>query len=69
MSSIYERACSICGDTEEMARLERCPICSKLFCPDCAYKASGRRFCTGNCARTYSYGDSDEDDENPDYDD
>ncbi len=70
MSSTYERVCRGCGASEENARLERCPICAKLFCPDCAYKAAGRRFCSGGCSRTYSYGDTEEnDDEDIDYDD
>ncbi len=69
MSSTYERSCVSCGSSEQDARLERCPICSKHFCPDCAYRASGRRFCAENCARTYNYGESEDDDENVDYDD
>ena len=69
MSSIYERVCTGCGDSEENTRLERCPICSKLFCSDCAYKAAGRRFCSDACARTYNYGDPEDDEQDPDYDD
>jgi len=69
MSSTYERSCVGCGSAEQDAQLERCPICSKHFCSDCAYRASGRRFCSDSCARTYNYGESDDDNENPDYDD
>jgi hypothetical protein len=57
------RACSACGETEETARLEVCPVCRKDFCPDCAYRGTGRRFCGGDCARTFFYGDIDDDDE------
>ena len=69
MSSTYERCCVGCGSSDEVARLDRCPICSRYFCADCAYRASGRRFCSDNCARTYNYGDPEDDDQNPDYDD
>ncbi|HXG59157.1 MAG TPA: hypothetical protein VNL91_09050 [Thermoanaerobaculia bacterium] len=58
-----ERVCVGCGDTEDMARLERCPICAKYFCADCAHRAAGRRFCTADCARVYFFGEGDEDEE------
>ena len=61
------RSCVICGTTEEEARFERCPICRREYCPDCAYRATGRRFCSAECARTFFYRDSD-DDEEIDYD-
>ena len=67
MSSTYERCCVGCGTNEDVARLERCPICSKTFCADCAYRASGRRFCSDACARTYNYGDPEDDDEDHDH--
>jgi len=69
MSSHYEKCCVGCGTTEDVARLDRCPICSKTFCTDCAYRASGRRFCSDMCARTYNYGDIEDDDQDPDLDD
>jgi len=65
MSSNYDRQCVVCGDSEEVARFEQCPICRKDFCPDCAYRALGRRFCSAPCSRAFFYGDSD-DDEDPD---
>jgi hypothetical protein len=69
MSSTYERCCVGCGSSEDVARLDRCPICSKTFCTDCAHRASGRRFCSDICARTYNYGDIEDDEQDPDYDD
>jgi hypothetical protein len=60
-------ACTACGDSDEMARLEKCPVCGKLFCPDCAYRATGRRFCNPDCARTYFYGDIDDEDPDDDH--
>ncbi|MEA2572275.1 MAG: hypothetical protein QOI24_4276 [Acidobacteriota bacterium] len=62
------RACTVCGETDETARLEHCPVCRKDFCPDCAYRGTGRRFCSDVCARTFFYGDID-DDEGTDTDD
>ena len=68
-SNPSERSCVICGDTEEMARLEMCSICRRDFCHDCAYRATGRRFCGAACARTFFYGDIDDEDAQPDDDD
>ncbi len=66
--SSAERRCIGCGNSEEMERLERCIACGRDFCPDCAYRAAGRRYCSGQCARNFFYGDTDddEDDATPD---
>ena len=61
MTEAAERVCVGCGDTEEVALLERCAICTRYFCPDCVYRALGRRFCSDQCSRGYFYGDSDDD--------
>lgn len=58
-----ERVCIGCGVGEELAILERCTICHRAFCPDCAYRSAGRRFCSVECARGYFYGESDDDEE------
>lgn len=63
MSSTTPQVCVHCGETEEEARLERCGLCLKAFCPDCAYKATGRRFCSADCARAFFYGDNDDDED------
>jgi hypothetical protein len=68
MAEQGERVCIGCGDSDEMARLERCSICLKTFCPDCAYRASGRRFCSTECAREFFYGDQDDDEDGDDDD-
>jgi len=60
MSSL-ERRCIHCGETEETVRLDRCVVCGRDFCPDCGYRATGRRFCTAECARAFFYGDEDDD--------
>jgi hypothetical protein len=62
MSSV-ERRCIGCGDSEETARLEHCIACGRDFCPDCAYRAAGRRYCSPKCARDFFYGDSDDDED------
>jgi hypothetical protein len=67
MSSTLDRKCVICGDGEDVARLELCVICRRDFCTDCSYRSVGRRFCSANCARTFFYGETD-DDENFDPD-
>ena len=59
-----DRVCVTCGDTEEMARLERCGICVRYFCPDHAHRAfGGRRFCSPECARGYYFQGEPDDDE------
>lgn len=60
MSDVDERRCVRCGDPEGLA-LERCVGCAKYFCADCAYRSTGRRFCSAECARAFFYGDSDDD--------
>ena len=60
MSDVDERRCVRCGDPEAGA-LERCVGCGKYFCADCAYRSTGRRFCSAECARAFFYGDSDDD--------
>jgi len=61
MPELEERLCSTCADTEEMAHLDRCVVCGRWFCPDCSYKAMGRRFCSQNCSIQYYYGEIDDD--------
>lgn len=64
MSSTAERICVGCGDTEEKARLERCGVCFRYFCSDCAHRAiGGRRFCSDACARAYYFHGEPDDDE------
>jgi hypothetical protein len=60
---MVERACIGCGESEETARLERCVACGRDFCPDCACRFAGRRYCSSQCARDFFYGE-DDDDEN-----
>ena len=67
MAESSERVCVGCGDTEDQAHLEHCPICMRWYCADCAHRAGqGRRFCSADCARTYYFGDADDDEADPD---
>ena len=52
-----------CGDAEENARLERCTMCARYFCPDCAHRAYARRFCSTDCARAFFFEGGDDADE------
>jgi len=63
MSMMDPRACSACGETEETARLDRCIVCGKWYCPDCAYKTMGRRFCSQPCSVQFYYGEMDDDED------
>ena len=63
MVEVEERRCVGCGDTEAEAHLERCIQCGKWFCPDCAYKATGRRFCSQECAHAFFWQAPDDDDD------
>lgn len=67
MSLEEQRVCVGCGDNEDVARLDRCGVCSRDFCLDCSHRALGRRFCSAECSRAYFYyGDSDDDEDAPD---
>lgn len=60
-----EKTCVGCAKTEEVVRLERCGVCARYFCPDCAHRAfGGRKFCSPDCARAYFFhGEPEDDDE------
>ncbi|HYS52727.1 MAG TPA: hypothetical protein VER58_03040 [Thermoanaerobaculia bacterium] len=62
---VDERHCLVCGETQSQAHLERCLVCGKYFCPDHAFKRTGRRFCSAGCARDFFWGVEDEEDEDP----
>ena len=69
MSLLEQRSCFGCGQTEETVHLDRCIVCGKWFCPDCSYKAMGRRFCSQPCSVQFYYGEIDDDEDNLDADD
>jgi hypothetical protein len=63
MSTLEERLCHVCGKAQEDAHLERCMVCGKWFCVDCAFKQTGRRFCSPGCGRDFFWGDSEDEDD------
>ena len=63
MSSAEERRCLGCGSTEDVMHLDRCMVCGKWFCKDCAFKQTGRYFCSAGCARDFFWGIGEEEDE------
>jgi hypothetical protein len=63
--AIDERVCRTCGVSGEMLHLEKCGVCARYFCPECAHRAyGGRKFCSPECARGYYFhGEPDDDDD------
>ena len=71
MTESEGHVCVTCGASEDLARLEHCSICRKLYWAECAHKAGhGRRFCSPECARAYYFAGEldDDDDENSELD-
>ena len=60
MTSEYDVSCVSCGASDAIARLERCRMCRKSYCGDCAVRARGGQFCSRPCAEAFTFGDEDE---------
>ena len=52
--------CESCGASEEDRRVQKCPICYKKFCEECAHPMSGRSFCSRFCAEYFFFGGEDD---------
>jgi hypothetical protein len=52
--------CTVCQASDLDRRLEKCPICFKWVCEECAIRSYGRCFCTKLCADQFFFGDDDE---------
>jgi endogenous inhibitor of DNA gyrase (YacG/DUF329 family) len=52
--------CSVCGKSDQEVTLNKCPICFKLVCQDCAKREYGRAFCSQRCADSFFFGEDDE---------
>lgn len=55
--------CIICHkdeQVEEFLRLNKCPICFKLTCDDCAVRNFGRLFCSKKCSDQFFFGDDED---------
>lgn len=52
--------CIGCGASGETVVLERCRMCFKNFCGDCAHRTRGARFCSEACGEFYMHGDEED---------
>jgi hypothetical protein len=52
--------CVACNVDDREIRLNKCPICFKWVCDNCAVHAFGRLFCARKCADAFFFGDDDE---------
>ena len=52
--------CVTCQATDQDRRLEKCPICFKQVCEECAIRSYGRCFCSKRCADQFFFGYDDE---------
>ena len=50
----------MCGSSDEDRKTQKCPICYKRFCDDCAMSMSGRYFCGRFCAEYFFFGGEDD---------
>jgi hypothetical protein len=50
----------MCGASEEERRTQKCPICFKRFCEECAVSVSGRTFCSRFCGEYFFFGGEDD---------
>ena len=62
---LADRNCKVCNASSEIMALEKCGVCAKYFCAECAHRAyGGRKFCSPECARNYYfYGEMDDDED------
>ncbi len=52
--------CLICQASDQDKSLNKCPICFKWVCDDCASRSYGRVFCSKSCANQFFFGDEDD---------
>ncbi|MBI4161572.1 MAG: hypothetical protein HY509_03905 [Acidobacteria bacterium] len=52
--------CAHCAAKPPKAELQKCSICFKWFCQECAYKRIGRDFCSRTCAEFFFFEDEEE---------
>jgi len=51
-----ELGCELCGISAEERRTQKCPICYKRYCEECACNLSGRSFCSKFCGEYFFFG-------------
>ena len=52
--------CIGCRVNDQDVRLNKCPICFKWACDNCAFNSFGRLFCSKKCSEQFFFGDEDE---------
>ena len=52
--------CVRCQVNDQDRHLNKCPICFKWVCDDCAHRSMGRCFCGKQCSNEFFFGDDDE---------
>ena len=52
--------CINCQKEDVEVSLNKCPICFKLVCDDCARRDYGRVFCSRRCAELFFFGDEED---------
>jgi endogenous inhibitor of DNA gyrase (YacG/DUF329 family) len=46
----------------EAVTATKCPSCNRYVCENCRYSASGRHFCSSQCAHFYFFDDEEAED-------
>ncbi len=65
-----DEVCAICAIEREAAQLQRCKVCHRIFCGDCAFSGRSGRFCSRECGDIFFFGLEEEPtDENDGFDD
>jgi len=54
--------CVACQVSDQDSRLNKCPICFKWVCDNCAVRSFGRVFCAKKCADQFFFGDDEDGD-------
>ena len=52
--------CVGCAVDDRENHLNKCPICFKWACDNCAFHSFGRLFCSKKCSEQFFFGDEDE---------
>lgn len=55
-----ELGCELCGISETERHTQKCPICYKRYCEECAVILSGRPFCSRFCGEYFFFGGEDD---------
>ena len=59
-SAVPATNCVVCQASDQDRRLNKCPICFKWVCDECAVRSFGRMFDAKMCVEQFFFGDDDE---------